>query len=139
MKAASLLLAVACGSGKLQGPLVTIQYVASTTLDAQVARTWVSCVSNVGRTHVHPGWHKFARYNMDEAGDRWTISFTDVPVGRQELRVSDANACAENATGAATHGVYVNGVELTEMVMTPGDGLEPGFAFTLLADGSVRP
>ena len=141
MKGASLLLVLACGGGaRTPGPLVTIEYRASTTLDPEVARQYVSCVGEVGHTHVHPSWHNFARYNMEAAGDHWTITFGDVPIDvRQSIRVSDGNACAENATGAATHDVFVNGVALTEVVDTPGDGIEPGLAFTVGPDGRVTP
>jgi hypothetical protein len=78
---------------------------------------------------------------MSEGTGGWTITFDDVPVGsRERIRVSDANVCsAENATGAATANVRANGVLLTDVVDTPGSGVEPGLAFSVAGDGTVTP
>jgi len=35
--------------------------------------------------------------------------------------------------------VFANDVRLTRLVDTPGNGIEPGFAFIVSADGSVSP
>ena len=72
--------------------------------------------------------------------DRWEITFTDVPVGsEQRIRISDPNTCALNETGASTEGVSANGTVLARVVDTPGNGIEPGLAFEVAADGSVTP
>jgi hypothetical protein len=99
------------------------------------------CVRGVGATHVHPSWRGFIAVTMRVMGaDRFELSFNDVPVNqRVSIRVSDANACLENPTGAATRNVFANGTRLTEIVTTPGSGPEPGLAFTVSADGRVTP
>lgn len=72
--------------------------------------------------------------------DQWEIAFSDVPTNaRQSIRVSDGNACDQNATGAATRNVFANDVLLVEVVPTPGSGTEPGLAFTAATDGRVTP
>lgn len=118
---------------------VTFVYRASTVPRTDLPAALASCVSLVGRTHIHPSWRSFGRIDMTPIGsDRWEISFSDVPVGaRQAIRVSDGNACDENPTGAATRNVFANGIVLSEIVPTPGSGTEPGLAFTVAADGRV--
>ena len=70
--------------------------------------------------------------------DRYKITFTDVPVDtRVSFRVNDQNACDENPTGAVTRNVLVNDRRLIQNAMTPGNGNEPGFAFTVAANGTV--
>jgi hypothetical protein len=119
---------------------VTFRYEAATAIDPDVAARAPDCVSGVGRTHIHPSWRGFERIDMAPDGTGWTISFTDVPVGsRERIRVSDPNACADNATGAATRNVVANGVLLTDVVDTPGSGTEPGLALTVASDGTVTP
>lgn len=41
--------------------------------------------------------------------------------------------------GASTMNVFANGVLLTRIVDTPGNGTEPGLAFTVSASGGVTP
>ena len=53
--------------------------------------------------------------------------------GRRDLQ----NACDENPTGAVTRNVFVNNVRLIQNATTPGNGDEPGFAFTVAANGTV--
>jgi hypothetical protein len=99
------------------------------------------CVRGVGPTHVHPSWRGFAAVTMRVVGaERFELTLTDTPVNqRLSIRVSDANACLENPTGAATRNVFANGIRLTDIVTTPGSGPEPGLAFTVAADGRVTP
>jgi hypothetical protein len=141
----TVLAALALGCGTSDAPpvataTVAFVYLASTTTDPAVALAHPACVAEVGSTHLHPGWQGFDIVYMANGGDRWTVAFADVPVGtRQRIRVSDPNACSENPTGAATHDVFANGVLLTDVVGTPGDGIEPGLAFTVGEDGGVTP
>jgi hypothetical protein len=51
--------------------------------------------------------------------------------------VNDQNACDENPTGAVTRNVLVNDIRLVQNATTPGNGDEPGFAFTIAANGTV--
>ena len=93
-----------------------------------------NCVNGVRPTHVHPGWRQFAREVLPAfPPDRFEITFTDVPVGsRQSLRISDPN-------GASTQNVFANGILLTDVVGTPGNGTEPSLAVAVTADGTVTP
>jgi hypothetical protein len=129
--------------GTAPGALTTVRFVyrASTTRRTDLPANTQACVDAVGRTHIHPGWREFARVEMTPVGsDRWEISFSDVPIdARQAIRVSDGNACDENATGAATRNVFANDVLLSNIVPTPGSGIEPGLAFTVSSSGRVSP
>ena len=122
---------------------VTVEfvYLASTTIDPAVQNAFPSCISGVGVTHIHPSWRGFVRVTMRAAtSDRWEIGFDDVPVGDfLRIRISDPNVCADNPTGAATQNVSANGVALTDIVDTPGSGIEPGLGFSVTADGRVTP
>ena len=97
------------------------------------------CVSGVGVTHTHPSWRSFAGIPMQPVPpDRYEISFTDVPVNmRVSFRVNDQNACDENPTGAVTRNVLVNDIRLVQNTTTPGNGDEPGFAFTIAPNGTI--
>jgi hypothetical protein len=100
-----------------------------------------ACVSGVGATHTHPSWRSFAGIPLQPVPpDRYEISFTDVPVNmRVSFRVNDQNACDENPTGAVTRNVLVNDIRLVQNTTTPGNGDEPGFAFTIAPNGTVSP
>jgi hypothetical protein len=118
---------------------VVVAYLAPTqpTLPGSVQ----DCVRGVGATHVHPSWRQFAAVTMRVAGtERFELTLDDVPVNqRVSIRVSDANACLDNATGAATRNVFANNTRLSEIIPTPGSGTEPGLAFTVGPDGRVTP
>lgn len=120
---------------------VRFAYRASTAPRTDLPPSTRDCVQGVGRTHIHPSWRGFNRFDMTPAGaDRWEIAFSDVPVNaRQSIRVSDGNACDENPTGAATRNVFANDVRLVEVVPTPGSGTEPGLAFAVDSNGRVTP
>ena len=92
-------------------------------------------------THIHLGWRGFIAVIMTAVEpERWEIMFSDVPVDEeQRIRVSDPNVCALNPTGASTEGVFANGTLLVRVVDTPGSGVEPGLAFQVSADGTIRP
>jgi hypothetical protein len=61
-----------------------------------------------------------------------------VPVNTSvSFRVNDQNSCDQNPTGAVTRDVFANDVELRQNALTPGSGEEPGFAFSVTADGRV--
>lgn len=125
------------------GSLATVRFVyrAATAPRTDLPPSARECVAGVGRTHIHPSWRAFDRIEMNPIGtDRWEIGFADAPAGvRLSIRVSDGNACDQNATGAATRNVFANDVLLVEIVPTPGSGIEPGLAFTVSADGRVTP
>ena len=116
-----------------------IVFLGSTVRRADLPASAQACVSGVGATHTHPSWRAFAGIPLQAvAPDRYEISFTDVPVGtRVSFRVNDQNACDENPTGAVTRNVLVNDVRLAQNTTTPGNGEEPGFAFTVTASGTV--
>jgi hypothetical protein len=144
-----ILQVVALGCGGMTTPagpgptILTVRfaYLASTSPRTDLTPDQQACARAVGQTHIHPSWRNFARIDMRPVGtDRWEISFDDAPVNvRLSIRVSDGNACTENATGAATRNVFANDVRLTEIVPTPGSGTEPGLAFSVAADGRVTP
>jgi hypothetical protein len=98
-----------------------------------------ACVTGVGATHTHPSWRNFAGIPLQPAPpDRYEITFTDVPVNtRVSFRVNDQNSCDENPTGAVTRNIFVNGVRLVQNATTPGNGDEPGFAFTISPNGMI--
>ena len=134
------------GSGPTRPPtiaLATVEFVyqAPTATDPTVRDRFPGCVAGVGRTHFHPGWRGFNRSDMTADGpDLWRITFNDVPAGsEQRLRVSDPNTCATDPNGASTENVLANGVLLSRIVDTPGNGTEPGLAFTVSADGTISP
>lgn len=149
--AAALALVTGCGDqGSPASPTspsssatATVRFVyrASTAPRTDLPASAQDCVRGVGRTHIHPSWRSFERIDMTPVGaDRWEIAFSNVPVNaRQSIRVSDGNACDQNATGAATRNVFANDVLLVEIVPTPGSGTEPGLALTVAPDGRVTP
>ena len=138
--------AFACISGDTNGPnaqvtVVEFVYEASTGIDPDVAAAHGACVIGVGQTHIHPSWLNFSRIDMTAVGmERWEITFENVPIDAlQSIRVSDPNVCADNPTGAATQNVSANTVLLTNVVDTPGSGVEPGLSFTVDANRQVTP
>ena len=102
-------------------------------------RSAQACVNGVGATNTHPSWRGFAGIALQPVPpDRYEISFTDVPVNtRVSFRVNDQNACDENPTGAVTRNVLVNDVRLIQNTTTPGNGDEPGFAFSIAPNGAI--
>ena len=120
---------------------VVFRYMAPTATDPAVAARFPQCAREVNVTHLHAGWREFQVFALTAMGpDRWEITFSDVPVGfEQRIRISDPNTCASNATGASTEGVSANGTLLTRIVDTPGNGIEPGLAFEVAADGRITP
>lgn len=145
--AAALLFAAGCEKSAPTSPassgtaVVRFVYRASTAPRTDLPAAAQECVRGVGRTHIHPSWRNFDRFDMTPVGaDRWEMTFNDVPTtARQAIRVSDGNVCDENATGAATRNVFANDVLLVQVVPTPGSGTEPGLAFTVSPDGRVTP
>ena len=134
-----------CGDGSTDsGRRVTIEfvYLASTSTDPAVAEQHPTCVTGVGRTHIHPSWLAFGPVGMTavQGPERWQVTLTGVPAGqRHSVRINDPNACATDRNGATTRNVYANGVLLTEAVGTPGNGIEPGLGFRVSPDGEVLP
>ena len=125
-------------SGSTMGT-VRLVFMGATARRTNLPASAQACVNGVGATHTHPSWHSFAAIPlMAFPPDRYEITFTDVPVDmRVSLRVNDQNACDENPTGAVVRNVFVNGIRLLQNTTTPGNGDEPGFAFTVAPNGTI--
>jgi hypothetical protein len=120
-------------------PTVRIVFVGPTTRRTDLPQSAQPCVNGVGATHIHPSWRNFAGIPLQPIPpDRYEIAFTDVPVGtRVSFRVNDQNACDENPTGAVTRNVFANDVRLVQNTTTPGNGDEPGYAFSVAPNGTI--
>ncbi len=118
---------------------VRLVFMGSTTRRTDLPASAQACVNGVGATHTHPSWRSFAGIPLQAVPpDRYEITFADVPVNtRVSFRVNDQNACDENPTGAVTRNVFVNNIRLIQNATTPGNGEEPGFAFTIAPNGTV--
>ena len=118
---------------------VRIVFLGATARRSDLPASAQACVSGVGATHTHPSWRAFAAIPLQAVPpDRYEILFNDVPINmRVSFRVNDQNACDENPTGAVTRNVLVNDIRLVQNATTPGNGDEPGFAFTIAANGNV--
>ena len=118
---------------------VRIVFLGATARRSDLPASAQACVSGVGATHTHPSWRAFAAIPLQAVPpDRYEISFNDVPINtRVSFRVNDQNACDENPTGAVTRNVLVNDIRLVQNATTPGNGDEPGFAFTIAANGTI--
>jgi hypothetical protein len=118
---------------------VRIVFMGATSRRADLPASAQACVNGVGATHTHPSWRSFASIPMQPVPpDRYEISFADVPVNtRVSFRVNDQNACDENPTGAVTRNILVNDVRLIQNTTTPGNGEEPGYAFTIASNGTI--
>lgn len=134
---------LACGGTESQGSGIEVrfEYRESTAVDEEVVSQHSGCAALVGRTHIHPSWQGWRVFRLRPEGPTlWALTFTDVLPGPLAIRVSDANVCDENSTGAVTsRSVFANGVLLTRQVDTPGTGVEPGFAFRVDETGTVTP
>ncbi|MFN2447324.1 MAG: hypothetical protein ABR606_17280 [Vicinamibacterales bacterium] len=121
--------------------MATVRFVflGSTSRRADLPASAQACVNGVGPTHIHPSWRNFAGIPLQPAPpDRYELTFSDVPVNTQlSLRINDQNACDENPTGAVTRNVLANDVRLNQNTTTPGNGDEPGYAFSTSANGVV--
>jgi hypothetical protein len=120
-------------------PTVRIVFLGSTARRTDLPPSAQPCVNGVGATHIHPSWRNFAGISLQSVPpDRYEITFNDVPVGpRVSFRVNDQNACDENPTGAVTRNIFANDVRLIQNTTTPGNGDEPGYAFTVAANGAI--
>ena len=118
---------------------VRIVLAAATTRRSDLPPSAQSCADAVGATHIHPSWRNFAAIPLQPIPpDRYEIAFTDVPINmRMSFRINDQNACDENPTGAVTRNVSVYDVPLVQNATTPGNGDEPGFAFTMAPNGTI--
>jgi hypothetical protein len=118
---------------------VRIAFVGSTTRRNDLPPSAQACLAGVGPTHIHPSWRNFSGIALQPIPpDRYEISFGDVPVNTSvSFRINDQNSCDANPTGAVTTNVFVNDVRLSQNATTPGNGDEPGFAFTLAPNGTV--
>ena len=125
-----------------QGPSsATVRFVfqGATARRADLPAAAQACVAGVGATHIHPSWRDFAGIALQPVPpDRYEIVFADVPLNtRVSFRVNDQNSCDENPTGAVTRNIFANDVRLAQNTTTPGNGDEPGFAFTISATGTI--
>jgi hypothetical protein len=118
---------------------VRIVFMGATARRTDLPASAQACVNGVGVTHTHPSWRSFATVPMQPVPpDRYEISFDDVPVStRVSFRVNDQNACDQNPTGAVTRNVSVNGIPLIQNTTTPGNGDEPGYAFSIAPSGAI--
>ena len=118
---------------------VRIVFMGSTARRFDLPASAQACVSGVGTSHTHLSWRGFAGIPLQPVPpDRYEIAFTDVPIDtRVSFRVNDQNACDENPTGAVTRNVLVNDIRLVQNTTTPGNGDEPGFAFTIASNGTI--
>ena len=118
---------------------VQIVFMGATARRTDLPSSAQACVTGVGATHVHPSWRNFGTVAMQPVPpDRYELTFADVPVNtRVSFRVNDQNACDENPTGAVTRNVLVNSVRLAQNATTPGNGDEPGFAFSITPTGAI--
>ena len=146
MAVVALLIGVALGCDNDNTPSsattasVRIVFMGSTARRTDLPSFADACVNGVGMTHIHPSWRSFAGIPLQPVPpDRYEIAFGDVPVDmRVSFRVNDQNACDENPTGAVTRNIFVNDVRLMQNTTTPGNGDEPGFAFTIASGGAIR-
>lgn len=133
--------APAAPSGPTGSNTATVQivFIGATARRTDLPPSAQACLSGVGATHTHPSWRNFAGIPLQPVPpDRYEITFTDVPVNtRVSFRINDQNACDENPTGAVTRNVLANGVRLARNTTTPGNGDEPGFAFTIAPNGTI--
>jgi hypothetical protein len=118
---------------------VRIVFMGATARRTDLPASAQACVNGVGATHTHPSWRSFATVPMQPVPpDRYEFSYDDVPVNtRVSFRVNDQNACDQNPTGAVTRNVSANGVPLVQNATTPGNGDEPGYAFSIAPNGAI--
>jgi hypothetical protein len=118
---------------------VSLVFMGATARRSDLPASAQACVNGVGPTHTHPSWRNFAGIPLQPMPpDRYEITFSDVPVNmRVSFRVNDQNFCDENPTGAVTRSVFVNNIRLVQNTTTPGNGDEPGFAFTIAPNGTI--
>jgi len=118
---------------------VSLVFMGATARRSDLPASAQACVNGVGPTHTHPSWRNFAGIPLQPMPpDRYEITFSDVPVNmRVSFRVNDQNSCDDNPTGAVTRNVFVNNIRLVQNTTTPGNGDEPGFAFTIAPNGTI--
>ena len=118
---------------------VRIVFQGPTARRSDLPASALACANGVGATHTHPSWRSFAAIALQPVPpDRYEITFMDVPANtRVSFRVNDQNSCDENPTGAVTRNVFVNDVRLIQNTTTPGNGDEPGYAFTISSNGTI--
>ena len=134
-----------CDNSSPNGPsgsttaTIRIVFIGPTARRSDLPSSAQACANAVGATHTHPSWRDFATIPLQPVPpDRYEITLTDVPVNtRVSFRVNDQNACDENPTGAVTRNVFVNELRLIQNATTPGNGDEPGYAFTISSNGTI--
>ena len=118
---------------------VRFVYAGPTARRSDLPPSALDCLNGVGLTHIHPSWRDFAATPLRPLPpDRYDILLDDVPVDtRVSFRINDQNSCDENPTGAVTRNIFVNDLRVVQNTTTPGNGDEPGFAFTVAPNGTV--
>lgn len=118
---------------------VRIVFLGSTTRRSDLPASAQACVNGVGATHIHTSWQNFAATALQPVPpDRYQITLSDVPLNtRVSFRVNDQNSCDENPTGAVTRNIFANDFRLIQNTTTPGNGDEPGYAFTIGPTGAI--
>jgi hypothetical protein len=118
---------------------IRLEFRGSTSRRTDLPASAQACVNGVGATHTHPSWRSFAGIPLTPVPpSRYEITFSDVPVNiRVSFRVNDQNSCDENPTGAVTRNIFVNDVALRQNATTPGNGDEPGYAFSISGSGAI--
>jgi hypothetical protein len=118
---------------------ISLVFMGATARRTDLPASAQACVNGVGATHTHPSWRNFAGIPLQPVPpDRYEITFTDVPVNTPvSFRINDQNSCDENPTGAVTRNVFVNNLRLVQNATTPGNGDEPGYAFTVSSNGAI--
>jgi hypothetical protein len=118
---------------------VRIVFQGSTTRRPDLPSSAQACADAVGVTHIHPSWRSFAAIPLTPVPPAtYSLTFDDVPVNtRVSFRINDQNACDNNPTGAVIGNVLANDVRLLQNATTPGNGDEPGFAFSATPTGLI--
>ena len=118
---------------------VRIVFQGSTTRRPDLPSSAQACADAVGVTHLHPSWRSFAAIPLTPAPPAtYSLTLDDVPVNtRVSFRINDQNFCDNNPTGAVTANVLANDVRLLQNATTPGNGDEPGFAFSVAPSGLI--
>jgi hypothetical protein len=127
------------GPSTATGVSVRFEFRGPTARRSDLPTSAQACVNGVGMTHIHPSWRNFEAIPLQPVPpDRYQITLNDVPIDRRvTFRINDQNWCDDNPTGAVRLNVLANDAPLIQNAATPGNGDEPGYAFSVSRDGRV--